>query len=393
MSSTVYLDYAATAAIRPPEVADAVFAYLRDIGATPGRSGHRRALDAGRLALRCRRLLAELLNVPGDPGRITFQLNATHALNTALFGVLLDGDRVVRTIFDHNAVRRPMGALVRRGVREDVLDVGPNGPIDLAEVSRVLAGGHDGFRKPARLLVLTHASNVTGAILPVRELAAMAHDVGTLVLLDLAQTAGHHPVDLTDLDVDLAAFSGHKGLLGPQGTGGLWVRANLEVSPSVFGGTGGDSVPRGMPEALPDHLEAGTQNAPGIAGLAAGLAWILAQGVHTLHARERSLKTRLVEGLASVPGVQLCSPPDPEGLGIVTFRHEAATPGELATMVERSHGIQGRAGLHCAPEIHEALGTLETGAFRLSIGWATTVEDIDAALSAVRELTVHAERP
>ena len=389
MPSTVYLDYAATSALRPPEVTEAIVKYLRDVGATPGRSGHSRAIAAGRVALRCRRLLAELLNIPGDPGRITFQLNATHGLNTAIFGVLRPGDRVVRTAYDHNATRRPIAALAARGVEESMIGVGRNGGVDFDEVDGLLRGPG----RPARLLVLPHASNVTGVVLPVAELADRAHEAGALVLVDLAQTAGHYPVDIAAMNVDLAAFTGHKGLLGPQGIGGLWVREGVEVEPLLHGGTGGDSLPAEMPEAYPDHLEAGTQNGPGMAGLTAGVDWILAKGVDRLHARETLLKRRLVEGLAFLPGVQLCSPPNPDDIGIVTFIHEAATAGELSTMLERSHGVQGRAGLHCAPDAHRAIGTLETGACRLSIGWATTDADIDAAIDAVRELTVPAERP
>jgi cysteine desulfurase/selenocysteine lyase len=382
MRSSVYLDYAATSAIRPPEVVEAMVAYLTDIGATPGRSGHQRSIKAGRVALRARRLLAELLGIEGDPGRIAFQLNATHALNTAIFGILAAGARVVRTRYDHNAVRRPVAALVRGGVEEDLIEVDESGLIDFAQVDEVLRGG----AKPPTLVVLTHASNVTGVVLPVRELADRAHEAGALVLVDLAQTAGHYPVDLGRMAVDMAAFPGHKGLLGPQGIGALWVREGVDVLPLLLGGTGGDSLPSSMPDAYPDHLEAGTQNAPGMAGLAAGVEWVLARGVANLHTAESKLKSRLLAGLATVRGLRVCSPKNPDDVGIVTVVHEWLTPGELAVMVERSHGIQGRAGLHCAPDAHAAMGTLREGAFRLSLGWASTESDVDAAIAAFREL-------
>jgi len=381
MDSTVYLDYAATSAIRPDSVADAMHRYMVDVGATPGRSGHSRAIQAGRLALRCRRLLAELLGIEGDPGRIVFQLNATHALNTALFGVLAPGDRVVRTRYDHNAVRRPLAALAVRGVEESVIEIDADGVIDLSQAERLLQGP-----RPARMLVLPHASNVTGVVLPVRELAGMAHDAGALVLVDLAQTAGHFPVDVVEMGVDLAAFTGHKGLLGPQGVGGLWVREGVEVAPLIHGGTSGDSFPAEMPPAYPDHLEAGTQNAPGIAGLAAGLDRILNTGVATIASRERLLRERLVQGLESIAGVRICSPRNPNGVGIVTILHDDVTAAQLARAVEATHGVQGRAGLHCAPDAHMTMGTLESGAFRLSIGWATTEADVDTAIAAVNEV-------
>ncbi len=381
MKPSIYLDYAATSAVRPPEVVEAVATYLRDIGATPGRSGHRRAIAAGRVALRSRQLLAELLGIEGDPGRIAFQLNATHALNTAIFGVLSPGDRVVRTQYDHNAVRRPIAALSRMGVEESLIEVDESGLIDIAQVDEVLRGS----RAP-RLVVLPHASNVTGVVLPVRELVDRAHDVGALVLVDLAQTAGHYPIDLDRLGADLAAFPGHKGLLGPQGIGGLWVREGVEVQPLLYGGTGGDSLPASMPDAYPDHLEAGTQNAPGMAGLAAGVAWVLARGVETLHRAEAALKRRLLEGLESAPGLRVCSPKNPDDIGIVAVVHDVLPPPELATRVEQTHGIQGRSGLHCAPDAHVAMGTVRDGALRLSLGWASTEADVDAAISAFREI-------
>lgn len=379
----IYLDYAATSAVRPPEVTEAMAEYLRSVGATPGRAAHRRAVEAGRVALRCRRALAELLGISGDPGRIAFQFNATHALNTALCGVLRPGDRVVRTQYDHNAVRRPVAALRREGVRDTVLSGSPDGGIDLEEAGCALAG--EGT--PARLLVLPHASNVLGAPLPVAELAGRAHAHGALVLLDAAQTAGHLAIDVEHLGVDLLAFTGHKGLLGPQGTGGLWVRERIEIEPLLRGGTGADSGSEGMPVALPDRLEAGTQNGPGIAGLLAGVEWIAARGVERLHDRESTLKLDLHRRLSEIPGLSVHSPPHPEGVGIVTLTADDVASSVLARRLDREHGILARAGLHCAPGAHEVIGTREGGAVRLSIGWATTDEEIDrvvAALAAIR---------
>ncbi len=374
---TVYLDYAATSALRPPEVADAVAAYLRDVGATPGRAGHRRAVEAGRIVFRCRRALARLFGVTGDPGRIAFQLNATHALNAALSGVLRPGDRVVRTRYDHNAVRRPVAALARLGVAETVLSGFADGHFDLDEADRALAG--------ARLLVLSHASNVLGTAAPVAELAARAHAHGALVLVDAAQSAGHLPIHVGEMGIDLLAFTGHKGLLGPQGTGGLYVREGLEIDPVFSGGTGAESESAEMPAAMPDRLEAGTQNGPGIAGLLAGVEWVLARGVEAIHAREMALKARLRERLSGIPGVRLLSPAAPDGVGIVTVTVEGVDPSVLATRLDREHGVMTRAGLHCAPEAHRILGTDATGAVRFSVGWATTEADVDHAARAVAE--------
>lgn len=377
----VYLDYAATSAVRPDVVVDAVAAFLRDLGATPGRAGHRRSVGAGRIAFRCRRALADLFHAPGDPGRVAFQLNATHALGVALHGLLRPGDRVVRTAYDHNSVRRPIALLRSRGVRETVLPGRMDGGVDLDEVERALAGDD-----PARVLVLPHASNVLGTVLPVAAMAERAHAVGATVVVDASQTAGHLPVDVQEMGVDVLAFAGHKGLLGPQGTGGLWVREGLDLPPLLAGGTGSDSWAETMPMAMPDRLEAGTQNAPGIAGLLAGVEWVRERRVAVLHARAAGLKARLWNGLSAIPGVRVHSPAAPGGVAIVLITVDGVDPAEMALRLDREHGVLVRAGLHCAPETHALLGTAEHGAVRFSPGWATEEDDVDRAVAAVAAL-------
>ena len=387
MTYVVYLDFAATAAIRPPEVADAVAAYLRDVGATPGRSTHARSLRAGRMVLQCRQRLAEFFGIAGDPGRIAFQMNATHALNSALHGVLRPGDTVIRTVLDHNSVRRPVAALTEFGVEQRILGCDPSGAFDLAELDTLLT--EEAGR--VKLLALPHASNVLGNVLPVREMADRAHEAGAIVLLDAAQSAGHHRVPVDALGIDLLAFTGHKGLLGPQGTGGLWVREGIAVGPLLRGGTGGDSSTLDMPAGLPDRLEAGTQNAPGIAGLLAALEWLLKQGPDRVREGEAAMKRRLLEGLRTIPGVRIHSPDAPESVGIVTLSLDGWTAGGLSVEMDRRYAVQGRAGLHCAPEAHAVLGTLETGAYRLSVGWDTGPQDIDRATEALRALSLENE--
>jgi cysteine desulfurase / selenocysteine lyase len=378
----VYLDYAATSAVRPDAVIDAVTRYLRDVGATPGRSGHRLALEAGRIAFRCRRALADLFGVRGDPGRIAFQPSTTYACNAALFGLLGPGDRVVRTAWDHNCVRRPLAALERRGVEVAVVGGTAEGGIDLDELEAALGGAG----KPARLLAFPHASNVTGAALPVREMAERAHAAGALVFVDTGQSAGHLPVDVEAMGIDLMAFAGHKGLLGPQGIGGLYVRAGIEIDPVFSGGTGGDSLPFEMPVAMPDRLEAGTLNGPGIAGLLAGLEWLAERGIESVHERETALKMRLRDALGRIGGVRLRSPAAPDGVGIVTITVDGMRGSDLAGRLDREHGVMTRAGLHCAPEAHALLGTSEGGAVRFSVGWATTEEEVDRAAAAVERV-------
>jgi selenocysteine lyase/cysteine desulfurase len=354
--------------------------FVLDCGATPGRGAHALALEAGRTALRCRQAVLRLLGLGGDPGRVAFMQNGTHALNTALWGTLGRGDVLVVTAYDHNAVLRPAAYLAReRGVEVRMVRGTPEGEIDYEEAGRLLKG--------AKLLALNSASNVLGHRLPLERLAALAREEGALVLLDTAQGAGHFPLDCEALGVDLVAFTGHKGMLGPQGTGGLWVRSGLDVEPLLRGGSSGDSASREMPEALPDRLEAGTLNAPGLAGLEAGISFLLGRGVAAVHEHEARLKVRLRDGLRSMPGVTVRSPAGPGGVGIVTFTSAAVDPAELTRRLDAEWGVQGRAGLHCAPECHRLLGTERAGAVRLSLGWASTEEDVDRALEGVRSIT------
>lgn len=371
-----YMDYAATSAIRPRRVIAAVAGFLESCGATPGRGGHSAAVEASRTALRCRRGLMDVLGLEGDPGRIAFMQNATHALNTALDGILERGDTVVVTAFDHNAVLRPAHRLSRqRGVEVRMVGVSPEGEVDPAEVRRALEG--------ARLLVVNAASNVLGSLLPAADLAGWAHEAGALVLVDAAQSAGHVAGSHADQGADLIAFTGHKGLLGPQGTGGLWVGPGVDLAPLLTGGTGGDSMSREMPSSLPDRLEAGTVNAPGIAGLAAACEYLIEEGVETIQGRESRLKARLREGLESIPSIRVLSPPAPDGIAVVTVVCDRLDPATLADRLDREFGVATRSGLHCAPEVHRLLGTVGTGALRFSLGWATTGEEVDYALEAV----------
>lgn len=372
----IYLDFAATAAIRPKSVSEAISAFLGEVGSSPGRGSHRRAVRASRLALACRRALCGVLRLPSVPARIAFQQNATQALNTAILGILRPGDVAVTTAFDHNAVLRPLNHLSQhRSVEVRMIPGAPDGTLDLLEAARLMDG--------ARLLAVNGASNVLGTRAPLERLVKLARRVGALVLVDAAQWAGHIDESLTDLDVDLLAFTGHKGLLGPQGIGGLWVRPGLEIEPTLFGGTGGQSANRSMPDALPERLEAGTQNAPGIAGLLAGIEFLLAQGVDTIHAREMELKARLRAGLSEIPSVRVLSPPGEDGVGIVTMVSDAVDPATLSGMLDRGWGVMVQHGLNCAPEAHRVLGTLSTGAVRFSLGWASTVEDVETAIQAV----------
>lgn len=380
MEGVHYMDYAATSAVRPPEVAEAVHDFLTSLGATPGRGGHRLSLEAGRLALKARRAVARILGLPEDPSRVVFTLNATQGLNLALYGILRPKDVVVTTAYDHNAVLRPVHLLVEeRGVVNRRVSGDLSGGVDLEEVRRGLDG--------ARLLVVNAVSNVLGTRLPLEELAAEAHRAGALVLVDAAQWAGHFTESLARLGADLVAFTGHKGLLGPQGIGGLWVREGLDPQPVLAGGTGGNSEEREMPAAYPDRLEAGSGNAPGMAGLKAGIEFLERRGVCALHEREMELKSLLWEGLSALPRVRVLSPQGRQGVGIVTITCSKMDPGILAGRLDREWGVMVRYGLNCAPEVHNLLGTGRAGAVRLSLGWASSRADVERAIRAVDAIT------
>ncbi len=375
-----YLDYAATSAVRPEAVVQAVGRFLSDVGASPGRGGHERSIEAGRICFRCRRGVARLLNLPGDPGRVAFMFNATHALNTALRGLLTPGDTVVITPFDHNAVLRTVHSLARsRGVEVRMVPGAPDGSLDLEALPRMLEG--------ARVLVVNEVSNILGTRLPLGHLARAAHDAGALVVLDAAQSAGHLACDPAAEGADLVALTGHKGFLGPQGTGALWVREGVELPPLLTGGTGGDSRLREMPDTFPDRLEAGTPNIAGIAGMLAGIEHLGREGIDAIHARTQRLKARLRDGLEQFSGVRVLSPAAPDGTGIVTILCDSLEPGAVGRRLAEEYGVLVRTGLHCAPEAHRLLGTLDSGAIRFSLGWASTEEDVDGALSAVDQIT------
>ncbi len=380
----LYLDNAATSFPKPPQVAAAIAEFLADSAGNPGRSGHRLSMAAQSVVTATRRRLAGLLGVR-DPDRLVFTANGTDALNTALHGVLHPGDRVVTTGLEHNAVARPLHALSQRGVDWATLRCEPDGGLDLAELERTLAG------TATRLVVITHASNVTGVIQPVREAAELAHRHGALVLVDAAQTAGVLPIDVAELGVDLLAVTGHKGLLGPTGTGALYVDQRLTLRPSRLGGTGSRSESLEQPREMPDALEAGTVNTVGIAGLGAALLALRDLGAGEPRHRERELTTQLILGLEEIDGVVLHGPADPaRRVAVVSISVADWEPTDLAAALDSSYGIAVRAGLHCAPLAHRCIGTFPEGTVRLSPGWTTTSEEISLAIAAIRELVASA---
>jgi cysteine desulfurase family protein len=369
----IYLDNAATSWPKAPGVAEAMERTLIEAGGNPGRSGHALAVAAQGVVSETRRRLAALLGAR-DPAHVVFTANATDAINQALFGLLRPGERVVTTSLEHNAVVRPLAALALRGVRVEQVACAPDGTVDLDVLSRALQAG------PTRLVAMVHASNVTGTILPAREAARLAHDHGALFLLDAAQTAGALPLDVRELGVDLLALPGHKGLLGPPGTGALYVAPGVSLTPLRYGGTGNRSEDERMPEELPERLEAGTPNT-------VGLLFLSRRGVGAVRAHEVTLTERLLAGLREIRGLRVHGVADPaRQVATVSISLAGWEPVDLAAALDSAHGIAVRAGLHCAPAAHRTIGTFPSGTVRLSAGCFTTADEVDQAVAAMGQL-------
>lgn len=379
----IYLDNAATSWPKPEGVYQAVDDYLRNVGAPAGRGGYAEAVEVGSLVADTRRQIARLLGVD-DPRRVIFGLNGTDALNLAIHGLLADGDHVVTTDVEHNSVLRPLAAWEQAG-RITVTRV----PCDERGVVDPDAVG-DALKKKTRLLAVSHASNVTGALQDVAAIARRAHEAGALVLCDAAQTVGHVEVDMTALGVDLLAASGHKGLLGPLGTGVLALAGHVppRLASVRQGGTGTESESENQPDALPSKYEAGNLNVAGIVGLRAGVTYLAERGIANVAQHGQQLTERLLTGLAEISAVRVVGPREAGArVPLVSIVVEGYDPQEMALALDASHRVQVRAGLHCAPRVHERLATLAGGGtVRFSLGPFTTVEDIETACRAVAEL-------
>jgi cysteine desulfurase family protein len=373
---SIYLDNAATTYPKPESVYQAVMHAMREVGASPGRGGHRRTLEAGRIMFQAREVAAALLSAP-DSSRIIFTHSATEALNMALRGTLVPGDHVITSSMEHNSLIRPLHLLEKQGVELTVVQAGPDGVIDPDDVRCALT-------PHTRMIAIGHVSNVSGTIQPIDCISAIAREAGTLFLLDAAQSAGSIPIDVVSSAIDLLAAPGHKGLYGPQGTGLLYVAAHVALTPLLAGGTGTNSTSEDQPDAVPEGFEAGTHNLPGIAGLKAGMEFILDQGVKVIGEHERALVTFAVEKLQRLPQVTLHCPSDPALRGaVLSFTIAGKDSAAIAFELDGCFDIAVRAGLHCAPRAHRTLGTFPGGTVRMSPGWFTTREDIAIFAEAV----------
>ncbi|PLY04450.1 MAG: cysteine desulfurase [Desulfuromonas sp.] len=376
---SIYLDNAATSYPRPETVYQAVDRTLREFGASPGRGGYRMALESSRLIYEVREQLAALFAIP-DAARLVFTSSCTEALNLALFGLLAPGDRVVTSGMEHNAVARPLQALAHRGV--EVVKVTPDseGRVSADDLRAACTDG-------TRLLMMIHASNVTGAIQPLDVIGPWCREQGILVAIDAAQSAGLLEIDVEKLGIDLLAVAGHKGLFGPPGTGALYVREGLTLQPLIYGGTGSGSESLEPPQQMPERFESGTLNTPGIAGLGAGLAYLQEQGLEQVAARKRAQVAQLLDGLTQIQRVKLYGPRDPQRhAGAISFMLDGQDPSETGFLLDQEFDIACRVGLHCAPEAHRGIGTFPTGTVRVSPGFATTPTDIERFLDAIYDL-------
>lgn len=374
----IYLDNAATTLHKPQQVIDAVVHAMQSMG-NCARGTHEEALDAARTVYDARVRLASLFGCP-RVDHVAFTANSTEALNMAINGLIDPGDHVISTDLEHNSVLRPLYRLeAEHGAELSFVPADKLGNVDYADFERLM-------RPNTRAVVCTNASNLTGTVLDIERIAKTAHSHGALVIVDASQTAGCWPIDMKKMGIDVLCFTGHKGLMGPQGTGGICVKEGIEIRPFKVGGSGVQSYSRTHPAEYPTRLEAGTLNGHGIAGLGAAAKFISETGVENIHAKERSLMLRFYEGVKDIEGVTVYGDFTKDKTAIVALNIRDYESGEVSYELSQGYGIATRPGAHCAPRMHKALGTAEVGAVRFSFSFYNTEEEIDEAVRAVAEL-------
>ena len=373
----IYLDNAATSGSKPQAVCQAVNRALHECSGNPGRSGHARSLAAGRIVTDTRLLCAQFFGA-ADPSEVAFTSNATEALNTAIYGIVQSNGHIITSSLEHNSVSRPLEHLRKLGCEITILPASLDTGVDPDDVRKAL-------RADTRLIAMTHISNVTGTVNDITAIGAIAQEAGVPFLVDAAQSAGARSINVQHDKIDLLAFPGHKGLLGPQGTGGLYVRTGLAIQPLKRGGTGSFSESPEQPSQMPDLLESGTLNVPGIAGLGEGIRFINETGLDVIEKKEASLRAKLYEGLSSIPGTRLFSPAmECDAGSVLSFTMSNIESADAAAILDSVFGIAVRSGLHCAPYAHRLLGTIETGGtIRVSPDYFNEGSEIDMFLEAV----------
>ena len=381
MSKLIYLDNGATSYPKPEEVYTFMDSFYREFGVNPGRSGYDLCMETGDLIDRTRKMLTEFFNGT-VPDRLCFSYNSTDALNLIIFGLLQEGDHAVSTTIEHNSVLRPLYHQSEfGGVEVDYVPFDAKGFVDPDDI-------RSKFKDNTKLVIVNHASNVIGTIQPIKEIGAYCRERGILFAVDASQSAGKIPVDMVEQGIDVVAFTGHKSLFGPTGIGGLYVREGVEIRHTRAGGTGVRSAVRTHLDEYPWRLEYGTVNVLGIAGLFAGLKWVQEKGLETIHANEMKLTTLLRDGLKDVDGVTLyCQDDLTDHIGVFSLNIDGVEALNVGTMLDVDWEIACRTGLHCAPQVHEQLGTIEMhGSVRFGVGPFNTEEHIETAIKGIKEI-------
>lgn len=380
----IYLDNAATTWPKPKEVKEAILHFMDNVGANPGRSTHKLSIDAERLIFQTRENVAELFNVK-DPLRIVFGMNATDSLNLAIRGLLRPGEHVITSSIEHNSVMRPLNDLEKKGVEVSVVQCSSDGFLNPVEVEKKI-------KKNTCMIVINHASNVVGSIQNISAVGEIAKKNNILFLVDAAQTAGIIPIDMEKDKIDLLAFTGHKSLYGPQGTGGLVIGERVNIKgfiPLKTGGTGSNSMNETQPDFLPDLFESGTPNTLGLVGLNAGVEFILKLGINKIRQYEIDLTRHLIEGLKKILEVAVYGGGIPENqTATVSFNIKNIPPDEVGLLLDEKYEIMTRIGLHCSPRTHKTIGTFPDGTVRLSISYFNKLEEIDEAIKAIGSIAI-----
>ncbi len=378
----IYFDNAATSWPKPESVIAAMNYFNSNIGSNPGRSGHSRSIESGRILFDTRELLANLFSVP-DLLRIVFTANSTFSLNLALRGILKSGDHVITTSMEHNSVMRPLHALEEQGVEITVVQANPDGTLSPELIEKAI-------RKNTRMIVMIHASNVAGTIMPLAETGKIASAHGILFCVDASQSVGAVDIDVSELNIDILCFTGHKSLFGPMGTGGIYIKKGIEkeIKPLVCGGTGSRSEFEEQPDFMPDKFESGTLNVIGIAGLGAGVSFINNTGIDVIREREYELSSMFLDGIKNLNGLKIYGNPNSKDrTAVVAFNFDSVSSSEASSIFENNYGILSRAGLHCAPSAHKTIGSFPGGTNRFSFSFFNTEQQIETGINAVKRIS------
>lgn len=373
----IYLDNAATTMKKPQCVIDAVVAAMSHMG-NAGRGATSAALDASRVIYDTREKLSDLFNLQ-NPSRVAFTCNSTESLNTAIKGILSSGDHAITTALEHNSVLRPLYDLQAKGMELSIVDCDENGNIDYNDFEKLI-------KENTKAIVCTHASNLVGNVLDVKKIGSIAKKHNLIFIVDASQSAGVFPIDMQDMNIDILCFTGHKGLLGPQGTGGICVREGIDVRPLKVGGSGVNTFSKEQPVEMPTHLEAGTLNGHAIAGLNAALDYLKEEGIDNIQKREEELMFRFYNGIKDIKDIKIFGNFENKRAAIVTFNVGDIDSAAFSDELSFAYDISTRAGAHCAPLMHKAMNTVEQGAVRFSFSHYNTEEEIDTAIKAVKEI-------